>query len=45
MNEIINILSNNLIEILITIITGVISYLGVRIKTIYKEYMEDKMKK
>ncbi len=45
MNEIINILNNNLTEILITIITGVISYLGVRIKTIYKEYIEDKIKK
>ncbi len=45
MDEILNNFSKHLIEIVFTIITGVIGYIGVRIKKIYKEYINDRLKK
>ena len=37
--------NNNIIQIFSAIITGVISYLGIRIKNLYQEYIQDKLKK
>lgn len=45
MEDILNNISKHLIEIVFTIITGIIGYIGVRIKKIYKEYVQDKLKK
>lgn len=45
MNNILQTISDNLIQILSAIITGVISYLGVRIKNLYQGYIHDKTKR
>ncbi len=45
MSDIFTIISNNLIQIMSTVITAVIGYLGLRIKSIYQEYINDKLKK
>ena len=45
MGDIFTIISNNIIEFISTIITAVIGYLGLRIKKIYQEYVNDKIKK
>lgn len=45
LSDILSMISDNLIEILGTVITGVIGYLGVRIKNLYQEYFQDKLKK
>lgn len=45
MSDILSAISDNLIQILSTIITGFIGYLGLRIKSIYQEYIQDKIKK
>ncbi len=45
MNDIFNAISKNLIQIVFTIITGIIGYIGVRIKKMYQEYIQDKLKK
>ena len=45
MSDILSMISDNLIEILGPVITGVIGYLGVRIKNLYQEYIQDKLKK
>ena len=45
MKNIINVISNNLIQIVFMIITGIVSYLGLRIKNIYEEYITTKIKK
>ena len=45
MSDILSTISDNLIQILSTIITGIIGYLGLRIKNIYQEYIQDKIKK
>ncbi len=45
MSDIISLISDNLIQIISTIITGVIGYLGIRIKNLYQEFIQDKMKK
>ena len=45
MSDIVRLISDNLIQILSTVITGIIGYLGIRIKNIYKGYIEDKIKK
>lgn len=45
MNDIFNAISKNLIQIVFTIITGIIGYIGVRIKKMYQEYIHDKLKK
>ena len=45
MSDILNTISNNFIEIISAIITGVIGYIGIRIKNLYQEYIQDKMKK
>ncbi len=45
MSDVLSIISDNLIEILGTIITGIIGYIGVRIKKLYQEYIQDKLKK
>ena len=45
LSDILSTISDNLIQILSTIITGIIGYLGLRIKNIYQEYIQDKIKK
>lgn len=45
MSDILNLIWDNLVQILSMIITGVISYLGLRIKNIYQEYVNDKLKR
>lgn len=45
MSDILSAISDNLIQILGTIITGIIGYIGIRIKNIYQEFVQDKMKK
>ena len=45
MDDIFNAISKNLIQIVFTIITGIIGYIGVRIKKMYQEYIQDKLKK
>ena len=45
MSDILNAISNNIIQIFSAIITGVIGYLGFRIKNLYQEYIQDKLKK
>lgn len=45
MNDIFNAISKNIIQIVFTIITGIIGYIGVRIKKMYQEYIQDKLKK
>lgn len=45
LNDIFNAISKNLIQIVFTIITGIIGYIGVRIKKMYQEYIQDKLKK
>ncbi len=45
MRDILNVISDNLIQILGTIITAVLSYVGFQIKNIYQEFIRDKMKK
>lgn len=45
MDYFLNNISKYLIEIVFTVITGIIGYMGVRIKKIYKEYINDKIKK
>ena len=45
MSDIFTTISNNLIEIISTLITAIIGYLGLRIKNIYQEYVNDKLKK
>ena len=45
LSDILNAISNNIIQIFSAIITGVISYLGIRIKNLYQEYIQDKLKK
>ena len=45
MSDILNAISDNLVQILGTIITAVLSYLGIQIKNIYQEFIQDKTKK
>ena len=45
LSDILNTISDNLIQILSAIVTAVIGYIGLRIKNIYQEYIQDKMKK
>lgn len=45
MSDILSAISDNLIQILGTIITGIIGYIGIRIKNIYQEFVQDRMKK
>lgn len=45
MSDIISLISDNLIQIISTVITGVIGYLGIRIKNLCQEFVQDKMKR
>ena len=45
LSDIINAIKGDLTGVISTIITGIIGYLGVRIKNIIKAYYQDKMKK
>ena len=45
MSDIFTIISNNLIELITTILTAVVGYLGLRIKNIYQDYINDKLKR
>ena len=45
MESILNAISDNLIEILSAIATAVIGYLGIRVKNIYQEFVQDRLKK
>ncbi len=45
MSDIISLISDNLIQIVSTIITGVIGYLGIRIKNLYQSLVQDRIKK
>lgn len=45
MSNVIAMISDNIVQIMSAVITGVISYLGVRLKNIYQEYIQDKQKK
>lgn len=45
MSDILNAISDNLIQILGTIITAVLGYVGLQVKNIYQEFIQDKTKK
>ena len=45
LSDIAKLISDNLIQILGAVLTGTISYLGIRIKNMCKVYIEDKIKK
>lgn len=45
MSDILNAISDNLVQILVTMLTAVLSYLGIQAKRIFKEFIQDKMKK
>ena len=45
MSDILNAISDNLIEIIGTIITAVLGYVGLQVKKLYQEFIQDKMKK
>ncbi len=45
MSDILNVVSDNLIQILGTIITAVLGYVGLQVKNIYQEFIRDKTKK
>ncbi len=45
MSDIIGLISNNLIQIISTIITGVIGYLGIRLKNLCQEFIQEKIKR
>ncbi len=45
MSDILNAISDNLIHILGTIITAILGYVGLQIKNIYQEFIQDKTKK
>ncbi len=45
MSDILNAISDNLIQILGTMITAVLGYIGIQVKKIYQEYIQDKTKK
>ena len=45
MSDILNIIGNNLVEILTTVLTAIIGYIGIKAKGIFEKYVNDKMKK
>lgn len=45
LSDIISLISDNLIQIVSTIITGIIGYLGIRIKNLYQSLVQDRIKK
>lgn len=45
MSDILNAISDNLIQIIGAILTGVISYVGLHAKNIYQEFIQDRTKK
>lgn len=45
LSDIIGLISDNLIQIISTVITGVIGYLGIRIKNLYQDFIQDKAKR
>lgn len=45
MNAFLSAITNNLVQILGTVITGLVGYIGLRMKKIYQEYITDKTKK
>ncbi len=45
MRDILNAISDNLIQILGTIITAIFSYVGFQVKNIYQGFIQDKTKK
>ncbi len=45
MSDILNAISDNLIDILGAIITTILGYIGLQIKNIYQEFIQDKTKK
>lgn len=45
MSDILSALSDNFIQILVTVITAVLSYIGLQIKKNYQEYMQYRSKK
>lgn len=45
LSDILNAISDNLIQILGTIITAVLGYVGLQVKNIYQEFIQDKTKK
>lgn len=45
MSDIIGLIADNLIQIISTVITGVIGYLGIRIKNLYQAFIKDKIKR
>lgn len=45
LRDILNAISDNLIQILGTIITAVLGYVGLQVKNIYQEFIQDKTKK
>lgn len=45
MSDIIGMVSDNIIQILTAIITGIVGYLGIKIKKIIEDYLQTKLKK
>ena len=45
MSDIISMVSDNIIQILTAIITGIVGYLGIKIKKIIEDYLQTKLKK
>lgn len=45
MSDILNVISSNLIEIFITVITGLVSYFCIKIKNLVQEFIQNKVRK
>lgn len=45
MSDIISMVSDNIIQILTATITGIVGYLGIKIKKIIEDYLQTKLKK
>lgn len=45
MSDIVSLVSDNIVQILTAVITGVVSYLGIKIKKVIEEYVQTKIKK
>ena len=45
MRGILDVISNNMVEILTTVLTAIIGYIGIKAKSIFEKYINDKTKK
>ena len=45
MGDVMSLISKNIVQIIMTIITGIIGYIGIRIKSMIQDYIQLKIKK